>query len=71
MQWDTSANAGFTTGKPWMRIHDDYQEWNVEVQSKDPKSVNSFYKQLLEVRKDNLVMVSVRARRSYSSNTDF
>jgi glycosidase len=71
MQWDTSANAGFTTGKPWMRIHDDYKEWNVEVQSKDPKSVNSFYKQLLKVRKDNLVMVSDHARRSYSLKKDF
>jgi len=63
MQWDTSANAGFSTAKPWMRIHDDYKEWNVEVQSKDPKSVNSFYKQLLKVRHDNLVMVSVMQTR--------
>lgn len=58
MQWDSSKNAGFTQGKPWMRIHDDYKEWNVEAQSKDPNSVNSFYKQLLQLRKDNLIMVS-------------
>jgi oligo-1,6-glucosidase len=22
MQWNESANAGFSTGKPWMRTHD-------------------------------------------------
>jgi len=58
MQWDTSENAGFSKVKPWMRVHDDYKEWNVEVQRKDPKSVFSFYKNLLQVKKDNLVMVS-------------
>jgi glycosidase len=64
MQWDTSENAGFSKAKPWMRVHDDYKEWNVEVQRKDPKSVFSFYKNLLQVKKDNLVMVSsIRSRR--------
>jgi oligo-1,6-glucosidase len=58
MQWDTTENAGFSKVKPWMRVHDDYKEWNVEVQRKDPKSVFSFYKNLLQVKKDNLVMVS-------------
>jgi oligo-1,6-glucosidase len=58
MQWDKSKNAGFTSGdKPWMRVHDDYQEWNVEVQSNDPDSVNAFYKQLFRLRDEHLVLV--------------
>ncbi|KAJ9101239.1 hypothetical protein QFC21_003458 [Naganishia friedmannii] len=58
MQWDTTQNAGFSTGgKPWMRVHDDYEQWNVEVQSKDPNSVNSFYKELFRLRNEHLVLV--------------
>lgn len=58
MQWDTTQNAGFSTGsQPWMRVHDDYKEWNVEVQSKDPNSVNSFYKELFRLRNNHLVLV--------------
>ncbi len=30
MQWDDSENAGFTTGKPWFRLSDRYQEINVK-----------------------------------------
>ncbi|KAJ9118658.1 hypothetical protein QFC22_003878 [Naganishia vaughanmartiniae] len=58
MQWDATPNAGFTTGsKAWMRVHDDYKQWNVEVQSKDPNSVNSFYKELFRLRNEHLVLV--------------
>jgi oligo-1,6-glucosidase len=58
MQWDTSKNAGFTSSdQPWMRVHDDYKEWNVEVQSSDPDSVNAFYKQLFRLRNEHLVLV--------------
>ncbi|KAK9366108.1 glycoside hydrolase superfamily [Lipomyces kononenkoae] len=52
MQWDCSPNAGFTTGIPWMRTHDQYKEINVEVEEKDPNSVLSFWKRLLALRKD-------------------
>ncbi|KAK9323790.1 glycoside hydrolase superfamily [Lipomyces orientalis] len=52
MQWDSTPNGGFTTGIPWMRTHDKYKEINVEVEEKDPKSVLSFWKQLLALRKD-------------------
>ncbi|KAF2464715.1 alpha-glucosidase-like protein maltase [Lindgomyces ingoldianus] len=51
-QWDSSANAGFTTGKPWMRVHDLYKEINAEAQEKDSESVLAFYKRLLRLRKE-------------------
>jgi glycosidase len=58
MQWDATKNAGFSSAEtPWMRVHDDYKQWNVEVQSKDPNSVNAFYKQLFQLRNDHLVLV--------------
>lgn len=30
MQWNTSKNAGFTDGQPWIRINDNYKNINVE-----------------------------------------
>lgn len=53
MQWNASANAGFSSpsGKPWMRPHDNYPEINVELQEKDQSSVLSFWKQMNQLRK--------------------
>ncbi|CCX04230.1 Similar to Alpha-glucosidase; acc. no. Q9P6J3 [Pyronema omphalodes CBS 100304] len=51
VQWDGTENAGFTKGSPWMRVNDDYKEWNVEEQVKKEGSVWSFWKNVLEVRK--------------------
>ena len=36
MQWNGEANAGFTTGKPWLKLHPGYKTRNVESQRKDP-----------------------------------
>ncbi|KAF8990723.1 glycoside hydrolase family 13 protein [Cyathus striatus] len=57
MQWNSSPQAGFTTGTPWMRVNDDYKEWNAENQLKDPNSVRAFYKQAIKVRKGNDVLI--------------
>lgn len=53
MQWDDSANAGFTTSKPWLNINPNYKEINVEAALADKQSILSFYKTLLALRKDN------------------
>lgn len=52
-QWDSSANAGFAAegARPWMRVHDNYREINVEKQRGDPDSVLEFYKRALRMRK--------------------
>ena len=52
MQWDDSANAGFTTGKPWIKVNENYPSLNVAGQEQDPSSVLSFYKKLTRVRRD-------------------
>ncbi|TKA43122.1 hypothetical protein B0A54_06070 [Friedmanniomyces endolithicus] len=57
MQWDDSHNAGFSLrgdAKPWMRVHDDYRDWNVAKQIEDPDSVLSFWKRMLAFRKEHL-----------------
>ena len=50
MQWDATANAGFTHGTPWLPVHDDYAQQNVAVQDADASSVLSWYRQLAELR---------------------
>ncbi|KAL6249198.1 hypothetical protein RBB50_004261 [Rhinocladiella similis] len=53
VQWDASANAGFTTGRPWIRVHDDYENVNVKKQLGDEKSVLSFWKRMIRLRKEH------------------
>ena len=51
VQWNAQANAGFTTGTPWLRVHSDYKEINVAAQEKDPDSVLNYYRKLTAIRK--------------------
>ncbi|MGA7411775.1 MAG: alpha-glucosidase [Bryobacteraceae bacterium] len=54
MQWNTSAQAGFTTSAaPWLPIPPSASTYNVATESKDPTSIFSTYKQLLALRKSN------------------
>lgn len=53
MQWDTSENAGFSKGKPWLRVNRNYKYINYASQKDDPDSILSFYKTLIALRKQN------------------
>ena len=35
VQWDSSPNAGFTTGIPWLMVNPNYREINVKAQEQD------------------------------------
>ena len=52
MQWSDEANAGFTEGKPWLKVNPNYTSINVKSQMEDPDSVRSFYKELIALRKN-------------------
>lgn len=51
MQWCAEENAGFTTGKPWMKVNTNYKKINVEQQLQDEDSVLSFYKKMIALKK--------------------
>ena len=53
MQWDTTKNAGFTTGTPWLPVPPSYTLVNVQTQVADTDSLLNWYKQLIELRKIN------------------
>ena len=52
VQWDSSKNAGFTTGTPWLPVNPNYKKINVTEQEKDPESVLSYYKKLTALRRN-------------------
>ncbi len=52
MQWSDAAHAGFTTGKPWLRVNPNYLSINAASQLEDPDSVFHFYQKLIRLRKD-------------------
>ena len=57
MQWSGEKNAGFTTGKPWIRVNPNYTDINAESEKKDPDSVYHFYRKLIRMRKEYPVFV--------------
>ena len=50
MQWRPGPGAGFTTGRPWLRLAADADDRNVERQAADPDSVQATYRRLLAFR---------------------
>ena len=51
IQWDDSENAGFTTGKPWLPVNENYHQVNVAAEEKDPDSLLHFYRKAIGLRK--------------------
>lgn len=56
MQWDGTAQAGFTTGKPWLRVNGNYTEINVARDMADPEGIHAFYKEAIALRKSSDVL---------------
>ena len=57
MQWDDSENGGFSTGRPWLAVHENYKTINAAQQMRDKDSVFCFYQSLIRLRKENPVLV--------------
>lgn len=57
MQWDDTENAGFTTGKPWLKVNPNYREINVKEALADADSVFYYMQRLIRMRKENKVAV--------------
>ena len=53
MQWDSTENAGFTTGKPWLAVNRNYKFINAEDCLQDKDSIFYHYKKLINIRKHN------------------
>ncbi len=51
MQWDSTENAGFTEGVPWIKVNPNYVKLNAEQQMQDADSVFACYQTLIRLRK--------------------
>ncbi len=56
MQWNDSENGGFTTGKPWMKVNENYKYINVNENLNDENSIFYHYQKLIKLRKNNKVI---------------
>ncbi|HUQ79114.1 MAG TPA: alpha-amylase family glycosyl hydrolase [Patescibacteria group bacterium] len=56
MQWTAGQGAGFTTGRPWLRLAPDAAERNVAAQTGDPDSVLAAYRRLLAYRRTSAAL---------------
>jgi oligo-1,6-glucosidase len=56
-QWDTTANAGFTEGTPWIKTNSNYKEINAAQQENDPGSCLNYFRKLVDLRKNNIELV--------------
>ncbi len=63
MQWDGTKNAGFTRGKPWLKINNNFKDVNVEKELNDTESLLNTYIRLIKLRKTEEVF-------SYGKYTD-
>ena len=56
MAWDDSENGGFTTGEPWIGVSKNYKDINAKVNIESETSIFSFYKKLIQLRRENKMM---------------
>ncbi len=72
MQWDASANAGFTEAEvtPWIQVNPNYPEINAKIQRQDPNSVFSYYKKLVALRKEQEILTDGRFELLYKEDPD-
>ncbi len=68
MQWDASANGGFTTGTPWRAPAADFSTVNVAAEEGDPNSLWSTYQRLLAVRSQHTALSTGQAALANTGN---
>lgn len=56
-QWNSTANAGFTTGTPWIKVNTNYKSVNAAAQEKDANSTLNYFRRIVKLRKDNPILV--------------
>ena len=71
MQWDASANAGFTTSsaKPWLPVPPSAATITVKAEQNDPDSLLAWYRSLIRLKKTNPALARGHNRMLDTGNT--
>ncbi len=56
-QWDATENAGFSTGKPWIKVNPKYKEINLEADRASEDSIFAFYQELIKMRREDPAII--------------
>ena len=56
-QWSSAANAGFSTGTPWIKVNPNYPTVNEAAENQDPNSVLNHFRRAMAVRKAHRVLI--------------
>jgi len=56
-QWDASAQAGFSTGTPWLHVNPNYRAVNAAAQEADSASVLNHFRRATALRRAHPVLV--------------
>lgn len=57
MAWNNGSHAGFTTGRPWLPLNDEYGRINVESELQDENSVLNYYKAVIKLRNEHEALI--------------
>lgn len=70
MQWDDNQYGGFSTSRPWLKVHPGYIQTNVARQDADHGSLFNYYRQLLRLRKQYPALMRGDYRRIDTGNAN-
>lgn len=70
MQWNASRNAGFSAGKSWLPVNENYTAINADAEAKEPSSVLNWYRKLLAFRKNSDVLLKGSYREIMSDSEE-
>ena len=69
MQWSDGKNGGFSEVEPWFVVNPNYPQINVESQLDDPGSLLNFYRDALQFRRDNPIVIYGDYAEHYSKSS--
>ena len=52
-QWNATEHAGFTSGKPWLKLNPTYRQINLEADRSSPDSIFAYYQKLIAMRQEH------------------
>ncbi|MGX7419772.1 glycoside hydrolase family 13 protein [Carnobacterium gallinarum] len=70
MQWNKTKAAGFSKGEPWLSINPNFKEINVENELEHPDSLFYFYQKLIQLRKENPLVIWGDYRELYPNDSN-